>query len=462
MKIMIGIPCYQNVPAETLDDYMRFAYYCGRRMPEHEFFIAIKSKTEQFRARNAITEGALQLGCDFLFFLDDDHVIDWDGSMGPNPRYGLLAKLLEHMRDETIGLVGVVYYHRGNECRPVMMKEGRDGAFYWLRDDEITGGLQDVAVQGGGCMLLRLSAFDRIKSPWFEPEFDMGTDLQICKKMRDAGFRVCSDTSIHIGHVLNQRTVITPNNRHRVAAESAMKVAHGDDGIDKSWQTNSALALYRMDAEEYLGLKLRQMGDLAMQYDMADLDKYPDLKAYYGSRGKEQLARQVLFHHTPRMVEEMEMFHLMINSAKEARGADIGCGSAPVTFELAMRGHHIDFIDIDGAGAYEFTKWRAQKRGISCGWALSGQYDYVFMLDSIEHIQDWRGALNDVERHLKDNGALITNYFDNQDYENPEHVSMDKDAVKKHLISLGLYPHNQYLWVKNKHLAHMDQPREAA
>lgn len=462
MKIMIGIPCYQSVPSETLDDYMRFAYYCGRRMPEHEFFIAIKSKTEQFRARNAITEGALQLGCDFLFFLDDDHVIDWDNSMGPNPRYGLLARLLEHMRDESIGLVGVVYYHRGNECRPVLMKEGRDGAFYWLRDDEITGGLQDVAVQGGGCMLLRLSAFDRIKSPWFEPEFDMGTDLQICKKMRNAGFRVCSDTSIHIGHVLNQRTVITPNNRHRVAAESAMRVAHGDDGMDKSWQTNSALALYRMDAEEYLGLKLREMGDLAMKYDMADFGDFPDLKAYYGSRGKEQLARQVLFHHTPRMVEEMDMFHLMINSAKEARGADIGCGSAPVTFELALRGHHIDFVDIDGAGAYEFTKWRAQKRGISCGWALSGPYDYIFMLDSIEHIQDWRAVLNDVERHLKENGALITNYFDNQDYENPEHVSMDKDAVKKHLISLGLYPHNQYLWVKNKHLAHMDKPREAA
>jgi hypothetical protein len=463
-KIMIGIPCYQNAPSETLDDYMRFAFYLGRRTA-HEYFVAIKAKTEQFRARNSIVEGALQIGCDYLLFLDDDHVIDWEGQPGPNSRYAFLEKLIGHMEsDPKLGLVGVVYYHRGNECRPVLMKEGADGGYYYLRDDEILGELQDVAVQGGGCMLLRLSAFDRIRSPWFEPEHELGTDVQICKKMREAGFRIACDTSVQIGHVLNSRAVITPNNRHQVAAEAARRVSGADEGIDKSWKTNSALALYRMDAEEYLGIKLRDMGDTAMRYDMADLVRYKDdLKTYYATRGKEQLARQVLFHHTPHMVQEMEMFHTMINTTTPARGADIGCGSAPVTFELAMRGHHLDFVDIDGSGAYEFTKWRAQKRGLDCGWKLEGEYDYIFMLDSLEHIEDWQSILNLVEKHLKDgNGALITNYFDNQDYANPEHVSMDKNAVKKHLIALGIYPHNNYLWVKNKHLGHMDHPKEAA
>jgi hypothetical protein len=471
-RVMIGIPCYQNAPSETLDDYCRLLYHCGRRVPQHDFFLAVKAKTEQFRARNSIVEGALQIGCDFLLFLDDDHVIDWEGTSGlaadmtpvGSQRYDFINRLLGHMEaDPTLGLVGVVYYHRGNECRPVLMKEGKDGGYYYMRDDEIRGELQDVAVQGGGCMLIRLSVFDRIKQPWFEPEHELGTDVQICKKIREAGFKVCSDTSIQIGHVLNQRTVITPNNRHRVAIETAQRVAGGDQGIDKGWQTNSALALYRMDAEEYLGVKLREMGPLASRYDMADWVKYKgDLKAYYASRGNEQLARQVLFHHTPHMVQEMEMFHTLINTGVSARGADIGCGSAPVTFELAMRGHHLDFIDIDGAGAYEFTKWRARKRGVACGWKLEGEYDYIFMLDSIEHIEDWEGVLATVERHLKDKGALVTNYFDNQDYLNPEHVSMDKNAVKKHLIALGIYPHNQYLWVKDKSLGHMDHPKEAA
>lgn len=460
MKILIGIPCFGSAPAETLDDYMRFMYYCGRRLPEHEFYLAIKSKTEQYRARNSIVEGAVQLNCDYLLFLDDDHVIDWEGQSGPNPRYGFISALIQHMEnDPKLGLVGALYYHRGNECRPVLMKEGKQGGYYLMRDDEITGGLQEVAVQGGGCMLIRMSIFDRVKSPWFEPESDagLGTDIQIAKKIREAGFKVACDTSIHLGHVLSQRTVITPNNRHQIATESAKRVAHGDEGIDPNWKKNTALSLYRMDAEEYLGMTIREMGALAERYNMGDLVKYKDdLKAYYGARGKEQLARQVLFHHFERMQQEMVMFHTMVNTSVTARGADIGCGSAPVTFELAMRGHYIDFIDIDGAGAYEFTKWRAKKRGIKCGFKLDGKYNYIFMLDSLEHIKDWKGILNTVNEHLEENGALITNYFDNEDYTNPEHVSMDKNAVKEHLVSLGIYPHNNYLWVKNKSIGHMD------
>lgn len=465
MRIMLGIPCYRDVPGEVLEDYMRFAYYCGRRMPQHDFVLGIKTKTEQFRARNAIVEGALQTACDYLLFLDDDHVIDWEGSSGPNSRYGFIETLLGHMeRDEKIGLCGTVYYHRGNECRPVLMKEGKDGGFYYMRDDEITGELQDVAVQGGGCMLIRLKVFDRIRSPWFEPELDLGTDVQICKKVREAGYRVCCDTSIQIGHVMSSRTIITPHNRHQIAVESAQRVSGGQSGIDRNWLTNSTLALYRLDAEDYLGVKFAQMGEIATRYNMVDLPKYgDDLRAYYATRGNEQLARQVLFHHLPHMVREMETFHAMINGQADAYGADIGCGSAPVTFELALRGHRMDFIDVDGAGAYEFTKWRAKKRGISerCGWSLKGPYDYIFMLDSLEHIADWRGALNDVDKHLKENGVFITNYFQNQDYTNPEHVSMDKAAVKKYLIALGIYPLNELQWIKNKRLGHMDQEAAA-
>lgn len=465
MKIFIGIPCYQNVPAETLEDYMRFAFYLGRRMPQHEFILGIKSKSEQFRARNAIVEGALQTGCDYLFFLDDDHVIEWEGSSGfdshgapsGDSRYSLIERLLKHFEaDEKLGLCGVVYYHRGAQCRPVLMKEGKQGGYYWLRDDEIKGELQEVAVQGGGCMMLRMSMFDRIKSPWFEPEFDLGTDIQICKKAKEAGYKVCCDSSIHIGHVLSKREVVTPQNRHRIAMDNAKQIAQGGEGMDQGWMTNSALSLYRLDAEEYLGMKLHEMSALAEKYSAHDIKAHDDIKKYYATRGNEQLARQVLFHHTAPMIQEMEFFHNMVNTQAPGYGADIGCGSAPVTFELALRGHKLDFIDLDGAGAYEFIKWRAKKRGIDCGWNLEGPYDYIFMLDSLEHIEDWKSVLKEVGERLKEKGAFITNYFRNQDYANPEHISMDKPAVQAFLKEIGLYPINEILWVK-KDLGFMDQ-----
>lgn len=161
------------------------------------------------------------------------------------------------------------------------------------------------------------------------------------------------------------------------------------------------------------------------------------------------------------MVNQMDMFLNMINAQAPGHGIDVGCGSAPVSFELALRGHRMDFVDIDGAGAYEFTKWRVKRRGIEdrCGFTWGGPYDYALMLDSLEHIKDWQGMLEKVIGHLKEGGAFITNYFMNQDYDNPEHISMDKAAVKTFLVEHGIYPLNELLWVK-KDLGFMDRKKE--
>ena len=207
-KVFIGIPCFRDVSGETLEDYMRLAYYVGRRS-EHEYVLGIKTKTEQFRARNMMVEGAIQANCDYLFFMDDDHVIDWEVTAGPNPRYGLIDTLVGHMENNPeMGVCGVLYFQRGGECKPVLMKEGKDGGYYWMRDDEIHHELQEVAIQGGGCFLVRVSVFDKIEGPWFEPETTHGTDIQICQKVREAGFKVFSDTSISIGHVMSARKVV--------------------------------------------------------------------------------------------------------------------------------------------------------------------------------------------------------------------------------------------------------------
>lgn len=455
MRIMIGILCFQNAPAETLEDYMRFAYHLGRRSG-HEYILGIKSKSEQFRARNAIVEQALKTGCDYLLMLDDDHVINWEVTTGPTSQYGFVDKFLEYFeKDEKLGIVGALYYQRGDTCRPVLMRQGKDGAFYWLRDDEITGELQSVDVQGGGCMLLRMKMFDRIKSPWFVPEqgqeVDMGTDLQICKKAISAGYKVACDTSVQIGHVMSKREIITSKNRHKIAAENAQHQAGGDDGIDQQWAINSALNLYRLDAEEYLDMKFEEMAEFSRGYEMTGIEncKTPqDYENYYRSLGKEQLARQVMFHHTTAMRNQMGFIFQQINMAADAYGVDVGCGSAPVSFEICMKGHRMDFIDVDGSAAYEFTKWRANKRHVSAGFKLEGPYDYALFLDSIEHMPNWKDILGEVISHLTPKGAIITNFFLNEDYFNKEHVNMDKDGVKAFLLENEIYPINDMLWAK--------------
>lgn len=471
--VCIGIPCYSGVSPETLEDYMRLAYYIGRRCPDYEFLLAIRSKQEQFRARNAIVEAAMQTGCDYLFFLDDDHVIDWEGTPGPNSRYALVEQLINHLdKDPEMGICGALYFQRGAECRPVLMKEGKDGGYYWLRDDEIKHGLQEVAVQGGGCMMIKLSMLDRIPGPWFLPEqgengANLGTDIQICEKARKAGFKVCCDTSIKIGHVRSSREIITPENRVEVSMNNAKKFAGGyqRQSLDESWMNDSALALYRGDIEEYTGKKMGELVYVADRYDIESFKKNEgNLKEYYKERGMAQLARQLLFHHTPACISQMRMWLRMVNTEVPGRGLDFGCGSAPVGFELVMRGHHIDFVDVDGTAAYEFLKWRAKKRGVEdrCGWKIDGEYDYLMFLDSIEHLpeEEWKAVLTESISRLKDGGALLTNYFINTDYDNPEHISMDKDAVSDFLKSLGVYSVAPTLWVKED-LGFMDaEPEE--
>jgi hypothetical protein len=458
-RILVGIPCYQGVPAETLEDYMRLAYYLGRFVPDYEFWLAIKSKSEQFRARNAIVDAALQCDAEYLLMLDDDHVIDWEVSVGPNNRYGFIEQLIAHMKaDPKIGICGALYYQRGGDCLPVLMKEGKDGGYYWMREDEIKGELQEVAVQGGGCMLIDMNVFSRIGSPWFEPEFQYGTDLQICQKVREAGLKVACDTSIVIGHVLSKREIVTPENRTRIQTESGSRGLQYQPQFDPEVTAQNAYNLYRIDVEDYLKMSYRDIVTVSRCYDQYNLPRfseYEDKDEYYRSLGKEQLCRQVWFHGLDHMIEQAKMFLTLVDTTVEGYGLDFGCGSAPIGFELAKRGHRVDFVDLDGTPAYEFTKWRALKHDIDAGWELGGPYQYVLMLDSIEHIEDWESVLLDVCSRIAPDGGLLTNYFLNRDFDNPEHVSMDHKAVQSFLISQGLYPVNKLMYLK-RDLAFME------
>ena len=432
--ICIGIVAFDGLDGQVAEDYMRMMFHLGRRCPEYDFQLAIKSKSEQFRAKNAIVKAGIQFGADYIWMLDDDHLMDIGKSQYPSDAYNLPVKLVKHLEEnEKIGVVGALYYQRGGDCYPVIMQEIDDEKPYFLHHSEISNRMQKVDVTGGGCMMVRTSVFDKIDEPWFKPEHDWGTDIQLCKQVRKKGFEVWCDTSLEIGHLKCDKHLITSDSIGKTNAREEYK----------------PLARYRQDAMEYLGMDdMEQVGNLSAEYDMKDFKDYDTPEEYYASRGECQLARQVLFHHFPTMINEMKVIHSVIDLDKKSYGLDFGCGSAPVGFEFAARGHDMDFVDIDGAGAYEFLKWRVKKRGIDCGWKLKGPYDYVLMMDSIEHLVDWKGVLDDILDKLKPNGVLLTDYFTNMDFINPEHISMDHDAVREYFESKGLQRENDYIWVK--------------
>ena len=455
-RIMIGIPCYESVAAQTLEDYMRFAFYLGRRYQEYDFFLFVKPKSEQFRARNALVQAALDVGAKWLLMLDDDHIIDVDATSGTIGEgagcYGFLRKLLDH----DVDIVGPTYYQRGGQAGPVVMEE-RDGAYRLMHENELTGGLQEVGVQGGGCMLIKMHIFDKIKQPWFKPEHNLGTDIQLCESARNAGFKVYTDSSIQIGHIMQERIIVTQHNKDRFR-EDALK--QGTASLTKNWHTDSVLNLYRDDALEYLGIKEHELLDLYTDYaevSMKLTEKHGlGTPEYYGGMGKEQIARQVLYHYTDFPKKWMSFALANIQIRQPLTGIDFGCGTAPIGFELTRRGHTMHFFDIDGAGGFEFLKWRIKKYGLEDRaffneWPEEANVAYALFSDILEHLHNWEKPIERTVEKFIPQGVFFTNYLLlSDDIQNVEHINWRRGEFVKYMYDLGMEPVSNCVFMYTK------------
>jgi len=448
-KIAIGIPVFQSFQPTVAFDYMRMFYSFGRRYPDYDFFLIPKIKLEQFRARNSIVESALKLGAKYLLFLDDDHVISWRDTY-ESSQYDFLQKLIDHKKD----IVGALYFHRSGEYKPVLMKEFKDGKYTFFNDGDVKGGLQEVDVQGGGCMLIDMKIFDKILPPYFEPEQqtageNFGTDIQLCRKAKAAGFKVWCDTSIAIGHIRSESEVVTPYNRNQFLALESIRSEQTED-----WAIDAWLKEYNADVREYTGLSDEKIIENAFVYD-DDADKkfgdYTDKREYYKNLGIEQLCRQAFYHSRQKVALEGLTLLNQFRRGRKYYGIDFGCGSGVIGYELLRRGYSVDFIDIDGAPSYEFLKWRVGKSEFKdrAGWKIGGPYEFALFLDVIEHLQDWKPQLDNIIGRIVEKGVLFTNYFANRDFKNVEHINMNHSAVMDFLISRHMVPKSEGIWIKD-------------
>ena len=109
--ICIGIVAYAGLEGRVAEDYMRLMFHLGRRCPDYDFQLAIKFKSEQFRARNSIVRVALQMSADYIWMLDDDHIFDINNSRLSSDAYDLHVKLVKHLEERPeIGVVAALYY----------------------------------------------------------------------------------------------------------------------------------------------------------------------------------------------------------------------------------------------------------------------------------------------------------------------------------------------------------------
>jgi 2-polyprenyl-3-methyl-5-hydroxy-6-metoxy-1,4-benzoquinol methylase len=429
---------------------MRFAFHCGRRLPQFDFFLGIKTKSEQFRARNAIVDEAMKMGADWLLMLDDDMVINPCVTSGPADAYGFIERLIAHDKD----ICGVLYYQRTGTCSPVLMaKMGDADGYRFLRDDEVTGGLQRVDIVGGGCLLIKMRVFDRILQPYFEPEFKYGTDIQLCRKAASRGLEVWADTGIEFGHVRQERVIVTSRNRGQIQLE------HIPGEAKAKVITADVYNRLFEDAAEWTGFHtMDEMSEAAASFlNTRSLHKVPDAD-WYRTYGKERVARQVWFNSTWPHKRQMTDFILgVVNGRNPLNILDFGCGIGITAFTLAERGHKVTALDIGGTGTLDFLKWRCAKHGVNLTVHESrggvphlggAKYDVIIAMDSIEHVSEWRTVVRELGDHLVPQGTLFSNNAILEDDSHPEHYHIDHREFIAACMKVDLMPFNQITYIK--------------
>ena len=445
-RILIASPMYGDVSSIVLEDWIGLIYYCGRVMQDYEFFLGIKPKSEQFRARNMIVEAAQQFNCDRILMLDDDMVIDWE-KRGRPAYEEFLPKLLSHDKD----ICGVLYYQRGQECQPVLMTKINEKGYRFLRDDEIKHGLQKVDVAGGGCLLIKTKVFDRIPYPYFAAEYEFGTDIQLCRKAAEKGFEIWADTSIELGHLRNEKAVVTSQNKHQF--QDGTPIA-----MKRTFVMSDLFQRITRDAMEYTDILSTEEMFYRGRQPREEVENVSDAESYR-MFPIDRICRQVWFNTQNDIKKKVTEFILAgIPNNRPLRILEFGSGIGLLSFALAEKGHDVTALDIRGTETLEFLKWRAAKYGIPMKFieseggppTLKEEYDIIIAVDSIEHVEQWRETVRILSDHVRPQGMFFANNGIFEDMSHPEHYDVTAVDFVKTCADARLMPHTQISYIKQE------------
>lgn len=409
-KILIGVPGFAGIQPEAQEHFMALAFRCGREMPEYDFLLKIKTKSEQFRARNQIVDAAIASGCEYLLMLDDDMMVSPD----------LVKRLVAHDKE----LVGALYWQRGGAFHPVVMKsiERENGdfhpEFYAAHDPIIQNpGLHPVDIIGGGCMLFKVDVFRKITPPYFWWEHSMGTDIAICTRLREAGVQPYIDTSIEIGHLGNERPVIT---------RADIPIAIQALGRMKEELLVDARCYFQMSQGE-LESAMGQASEHHVRqkyWDDEPRDTWESIKRFYQSYGNWHALN--LTYYGLAKHPQMAQWLLTESASMLPEGSRIldlgpGVGTPSIHLATALK-HYVVAVEVDGAASLDFLNWRKKWHKLDNArydiWDFVSpvpQYNFypqdcVIMLSMLDHCLDAYGTLEWAIAQLRPGGLLLCDY----------------------------------------------------
>lgn len=190
LKICLAIPCGGTVRIETLLSVVGIL-----TSTPHDIYVAYKESSYIEWNRAELIRTAIAQGCEKLFFLDSDIVVE----------PGVINKLLAHNKP----VVGAAYNNRGLPLVTNVKIMDEHGEF--INDAEWKMPKEPFQCAGvpTGAMLIDIPTVQKLPPPWFDLTYfenghlQLGEDIYFCQKMIQNGYEVWCDPTIQIGHIGN-------------------------------------------------------------------------------------------------------------------------------------------------------------------------------------------------------------------------------------------------------------------
>jgi len=165
----------------------------------------------------------LEHDSDWLWLIGDDHVFE------PN----ILQRMLAHNVDVLVPFC----LKRAPAFQPVIYgSENPDGSGHSVAEIPRQG-LFEVYASGQAGMLIHRRVLEAMSDPWFETFGKQNEDLMFSRKIREAGFKIMCDPTIHLGHIA--LACVWPvwakgNEWNEEEGEWSVRVDFGPEGGNKS------------------------------------------------------------------------------------------------------------------------------------------------------------------------------------------------------------------------------------
>lgn len=189
MKILIAVPCMDQVPAP-------FCNSLALLQKAGDCTLMMKSGSLIYTSRNALATAAIHTEADLVFWLDSDMVFQPD----------TLVRMVKTLQERNLDMLTGLYFRRVPPYSPVLFDQmDIDGVKAKFTEFQaIPDELFEVGACGFGCVLMKTDVFFDVQSKYgnmFAPIGNNGEDVAFCWRARQCGYKIFCDPSVICGHV---------------------------------------------------------------------------------------------------------------------------------------------------------------------------------------------------------------------------------------------------------------------